>query len=50
MMGIAKVFERKNKESSSYNSTDEEASLKKPWEQNPNDSMGLETFDFFYKD
>ena len=32
---------------SSNNSTEEEASLKKPREENPDDSMGLETDDVF---
>ena len=46
-MNIAKFFERKNRELSSNNSTEEEASLKKPREENPDNSMGLETDDVF---
>ena len=44
-MDIAKCFVRKKRELSSNNSTEEEASLKKPREKNPNDSMRLETGD-----
>ena len=47
MTDIAKFFERKKRELSSDNSTEEEASLKKPREENPNDSMELETDDVF---
>ena len=47
MMDIAKIFERKKRELSSNNSTEEEASLKKPREQNLDDSIGLETDDVF---
>ena len=46
-MDIAKFFERKKRELSSNNSIEEQASLKKPREENPNDSMGLETDDVF---
>ena len=47
MMDIAKCFERRKRELSSNNSTEEEASLKKSREENPDDSMGLETDDAF---
>ena len=47
MMDITKFFERKKRELSSNNSTEEEASLKKPREINPDHSMGLETDDVF---
>ena len=47
MMDIAKYFERKKRELSSNNSTEEEASLKKLQEENPDNSMGLETDDVF---
>ena len=49
MMDMAKFFERKKRELSRNNSNEEEASLKKPQEENPDHSMGLET-DVFYKD
>ena len=48
MMDIAKYFERKKRELSSNNSTEEEASLKKPREENPDDSMGLENRRCFF--
>ena len=47
MMDIAKFFERKIGELSSNNLTEKEASLNKPREENPGDSMGLETDDAF---
>ena len=47
MIDIVKFFERKKRELSSNNSTEEEASLKKPGEENPDDSMGLEADDVF---
>ena len=47
MMDIANFFERKKKDLSSNNSTEEEASLKKSREENPDDSMRLETDDVF---
>ena len=47
MMDIAKFFEIKKRELSSNNLTEEEASLKKPQEVNPDDSMGLEIDDAF---
>ena len=47
-MDIAKFFERKKRELSSNNSTEEEGSLKKQREENPGDSMGLETDDVFF--
>ena len=47
MMDVAKYFERKKRELSSNNSTEEEDSLRKLQEENPDDSMGLETDDFF---
>ena len=47
MTDIAKFFERKKRELSSNNSTAEETSLKKPREENPDDSIGLETDDVF---
>ena len=43
MMDIAKCFERNKRELSSNKSTQEEASLKKPREENSNDFIGLET-------
>ena len=46
-MDIAKLFERKKRKLSTNNSTEEEASLKKPREENPDDSMGLEIDDVF---
>ena len=45
-MDIVKFFKRKKRELSSNNSASEEASLKKPREENPNDSIGLETDEF----
>ena len=48
MMDITKFIERKRKELSSNNSTQEEASLKKPQEENTNeDSLSSETNDVF---
>ena len=47
MMDIAKFFERKKRELSSNNSASEEASLKKPREENPDSSIGLETDNAF---
>ena len=47
-MDIAKFFERKKRKLSTNNSTEEEASLKKPREENPDDSMGLDTDDVFF--
>ena len=47
MMFIAKCFESKKRELSSNNSIVEEASLKKPREENSDDSIGLETDDVF---
>ena len=44
-MDIAKYFERKKRELGTRNSTEEEASLKKPREENSDDSIGLETDD-----
>ena len=49
MMDIAKFFERKKRELSTNNSTEEEASLKKPREENLDCSTGLETDVFFTK-
>ena len=46
-MDIAKFFGRKKRELTSNNSTEEEASLKKSREENPNDSMGLVTDNIF---
>ena len=48
MMDITKFFERKKRELSSNNSAGEEASLKKPREENPDDSMGLERDNVFF--
>ena len=47
MMDIAKFFERKKRELSSNNSTEEETSFKKPREENRDDSIGLETDNVF---
>ena len=47
MLDVARFFERKKRELSSNNSTSEEASLKKPREENSDDSKGLETDDVF---
>ena len=47
MMDIAKFFERKKRELSSNNSSEEEASLKNPRQENPDDSMGLERNVYF---
>ena len=47
MINIVKFFERKKRDLSSNNSTEEEASLKKPGEEISNDSMALETDDVF---
>ena len=46
-MDIAKFFERKKRELSSNNSSEEAASIKKPCEENPDDSIVLETDDVF---
>ena len=46
-MDSAKCFESKKRELSSNNSIVEEASLKKPREENSDDSIGLETDDVF---
>ena len=43
MMNIIKFFERKKRELSSNNSTEQEASLKKTREENPDDSTRLAT-------
>ena len=43
MMNIAKFFERKKRELSSNNSFEEEASLEKPREENPDDSIVLKS-------
>ena len=48
MMYIAKFFERKKRELSTNNSTEEEASLKKPRKKNLDYSIGLETEDVFF--
>ena len=48
-MDITKFFERKKRGLSSSNSTEEAVSLKKPKEEKPDDSIGLETDDVFWE-